>query len=99
MVHKVTWSEFVDMASRCVHSKMDGGSSWYDNESPDIVCERLRMGHDKHVETARGMVESLNVQAPETSLGQWQNSVCGAYPCVPEAIAGFGSYGNHRFGS
>lgn len=61
-------------------------SGWTGGNASEASA-KLRTGDDSLVAEARKLLDKFEVQA-ETTRPEWQGSVFGAYPMVPEALAG-----------
>jgi hypothetical protein len=79
-----------DFASMCervgVHFDASG---WRSRESSAQALKLVRQGDEKRVEAAQAICDQFQ---NDIDLGQswpqWETDVCGAYPCVPNYLAG-----------
>lgn len=79
-------ADFANAADQMPESKKRCDSGWT-GESWDGAVRGARTGHTKYVAQAEALLEKvmINVDAPRTV---WAPSRAGAFPCVPDAIAG-----------
>lgn len=61
--------------------------SWFNNETYDDTIRKATVGNIQYVPEAEKLMEKLDLQI-ETPHREWQASVAGAFPCVPDAIMG-----------
>ena len=81
-----------DFARRCegvarVHRHDSAGSSWYGGISYQTALDLATSGDDTLVSQAQLLFDALEAQL-DTPQGEWTASPIGAYPIVPEALAG-----------
>lgn len=63
-------------------------SSFHGASSLQQACDKIYNGDLTVVNEARKLMENIDAHR-NTERAVWQPSICGAYPIVPEAIAGF----------
>jgi hypothetical protein len=64
------------------------GAAWYSGETNDDTARLIRTGDTRTVERARGLLDKIFAELPATERANWTPSPCGAYPIVPEYLAG-----------
>lgn len=64
------------------------GSGWYGGETNDDTARLIRSGDPAAVERARGLLDKIFAELPATERADWTPSPAGAYPIVPEFLAG-----------
>jgi hypothetical protein len=67
----------------------DTTDSWTGGkETPEQAITRAKEGNDALVALAQETLSKIESGGLNTQRAEWLPSACGAYPCVPEAIAG-----------
>lgn len=77
------------------HSKRQANSQWnmtdesWSGPGQSGIESMLRIGGDESdVPAAMKLLDKLSLELPETERAEFVPSVCGAFPCVPDAIIG-----------
>lgn len=63
------------------------GNAWFGGETPDETLRFSELGDLRLVPRAEEMIDSID-QAIEVPRKVWERSPAGAFPCVPDVIAG-----------
>jgi hypothetical protein len=64
------------------------GAGWYSGETNEDTARLIRSGDLRSVERARGLLDKIFAELPPTERADWTPSPAGAYPIVPEFLAG-----------
>ena len=78
-----------DFADACVSLKAgpDAHASWWGGDSRSELLKQCSFGDNRHVAAAEALLSKINAEI-EIPRPQWQPQVFGAFPVVPEALAG-----------
>jgi hypothetical protein len=74
-------------ACRSLKAGTDAHASWWGGDSRSALLGKCEAGDDRFVAPAMALLEKINAEI-EIPRPQWQPSVYGAFPNVPEALAG-----------
>ncbi len=66
----------------------DSPSLWLGNESFSQMLDYAERGNDAYVKDAESMLEKIRADLIEIPRPEWQASVAGAFPSVPDFLAG-----------
>ncbi len=79
---------YIDLGCKKTKSMSYGVSdSWFNNESEEDTLRKLELGDTSLVPDAELLLSQLEDHI-ETPRRQWERNVAGAFPCVPDVIAG-----------
>jgi hypothetical protein len=62
---------------------------WLGGTSRDDALAYSQNGRDSYVAPAQAMLDTLDITLPDSGRDLWHDSIAGAYPNVPNHIAGF----------
>ena len=92
LIKNYTWSEYVQRAQdlyELEHSYMlDRRMDWCANLTGKQVLDLMHNGDESIVPQAEKIIEQLEVTSEGIEIPAWQGTPMGAYPCVPEYLAG-----------
>lgn len=77
-------AEFADAADACRSTERYRDDLWAGGSWSEAVTE-CRNGAERYVAKVSKILDSINVEVPRCT---WINSPCGAFPVVPEVLAG-----------
>ena len=86
LVAKYSYTEMLSAIER-IPLGNDGG--WGGGLSAKAKLDMARNGDNSTVAKCEALLDRIASASIETPRAEWLPSVCGAYPCVPDAIAGF----------
>lgn len=83
-----TWSEYLASLPAASARAHYAGGDWTDGESFDSALRKMAMGDDTYAHMADALLDKLSDLAEGVPQREWTPAPYGAFPCVPEYLAG-----------
>src|SRR5919106_1737658 len=85
-----TFDSLAELAGACERNyatNAKSGNAWRGGNDAQIL-QAARHGDDSYVPQAEALLEQISLAMPATERRDWIAAPAGAYPVVPEALAG-----------